>query len=222
MTFIQLAARHSLGDGLLRLATGSRLHHRSKNQGSCRNFRYQSFLLEIFFMDLFGVMVMPARCAHTQFSFQIQVVQFGRRHYKTLSLAFLWALFRQQKRGIKWHGPFFCRTNVPSTRATSKTNWPRSRKSSAKASHIASNMPSPRLRENHRRQVGYGGLFHKSFYCAPVRKNHQMTLSTSLIAYRPALSSQFFGHLRKQKNDLSPLFMGVVYFPYLKDRATRF
>ena len=75
--------------------------------------------------------------------------------------------------------PFFAGANVPSIKASRKSSFPRSFKSSASTINKASKAPSFRHRWNHLWQVWYGGyLSGKSFQGAPVRRIQNMPFKT--------------------------------------------
>ena len=75
--------------------------------------------------------------------------------------------------------PFFAGANVPSIKASRKSSFPRSFKSSASTISKASKAPCFRHRWNHLWQVWYGGyLSGKSFQGAPVLKIQSMPFKT--------------------------------------------
>ena len=103
--------------------------------------------------------------------------------------------------------PFFAGANVPSMNASRKSSLPRSRRSSAKVSKMASNTPSLRQRWNHLWQVWYGGYRSgKSFQGSPVRKIQRMPFKTargSLSTGRLALSAPW--EYRKEGSQVVPI-----------------
>ena len=92
--------------------------------------------------------------------------------------------------------PFLAGANVPSMKPSLRSMPPRSRKSSASAINIFSNIPDSVHCWNRRWQVLFGGYRSgKSFHCAPVRSIHKMPLRTSRgsTAGRPCLPGPLLG-----------------------------
>ena len=92
--------------------------------------------------------------------------------------------------------PFLAGANVPSMKPSLRSIPPRSRKSSASAVNIFSNMPDSVHCWNRRWQVLFGGYRSgKSFHCAPVRRIHKMPLSISRgsTTGRPCLPGPLLG-----------------------------
>ena len=92
--------------------------------------------------------------------------------------------------------PFLAGANVPSMKPSLRSMPPRSRKSSASAINIFSNMPDSVHCWNRRWQVLFGGYRSgRSFHCAPVRRIHKMPLSISRESTtgRPCLPGPLLG-----------------------------